>query len=256
MLGSDILVNWDTTYSLQHFKPCKDFYGEVDMECNRQLPSTKFDQVPLIKKLVDQFCDLFPHLSIDQVWLIVKSKRGSGFQEWHRDFYLSNKITRTIVINLGSMKRSDVPGEAFGHLSDFPQEETTLEETLQVAAPSDLKSPQETLQVAVPSDLKSPPETLQRAAPSDLKSPPETSSIREVQLAVPSDMKSPLETSTIREDQLAEPSERKSPNKELVEFEYFNEREDSSEDKEDLGEYHTERETLERIRSPFNQESL
>ena len=67
MLGSDILVNWDTTYSLQHFKPCKDFYGEVDMECNRQLPSTKFHQVPLIKKLVDQFCKLYPHLLFPSV---------------------------------------------------------------------------------------------------------------------------------------------------------------------------------------------
>ena len=197
----------------------------------------------MIKKLCDQFCNLFPHISIDQVWIIVKSKRGSEFQTWHRDFYLNDKITRTIVINLGAMKRSNVPGKAFGHLSDFPQEETTLEETLQVAAPSDLKSPPETLQVAAPSHLKSPPET--------------STTIREVQLAAPSDMKSLLLTSsTIREEQLAVPSDRKSPNKELVEFEYFNEREDSSEDKEDLGEYHTERETLERIRSPFNQESL
>jgi hypothetical protein len=120
----------------------------------------------LIKKLVDQFCNLYPHLSIDQVWLIVKSKRGSGFQEWHRDFYLSDKITRTIVVNLGSMKRSDVTGKAFGYLSEFSQEETTLEETLQLAAPSDLKSPPEILQLAAPSDLKSPPETLQLAAPS------------------------------------------------------------------------------------------
>jgi hypothetical protein len=152
VLGSDILVNWDTTYSQQHFQPCKDFYGEVDKECNHQIPSTKFDQVPLIKKLVDQFCNLFPHLSIEQVWLIVKSKRGSGFQTWHRDFYLNDKITRTIVVNLGAMKRSDVPGKAFGHLSEFPPEETTLEERkqrvlLQPAAPSDLKSPPETITI-------------------------------------------------------------------------------------------------------------
>jgi hypothetical protein len=72
-------------------------------------------------------------------------------------------------------------------LSEFPQEETTLEETLQLAVPSDLKSPPETLQLAVPSDLKSPPETLQVAAPSDLKSQPET-------------LKSLPETITIRED--------------------------------------------------------
>jgi len=78
VLGSDILVNWDTTYSLQYFQPCKDFnvYGPVNRECNHQIPSTKFEQVPLIKKLVDQFCNLYPHLSIDQVWLMVTSKRG------------------------------------------------------------------------------------------------------------------------------------------------------------------------------------
>jgi hypothetical protein len=66
VLGSDISVNWDTTYSLQHFQPCKDFYGPVDKECNRQIPSTKFEQVLLIKNLVDQFCNLYPHLSIEQ----------------------------------------------------------------------------------------------------------------------------------------------------------------------------------------------
>ena len=156
MLGSDILANWDTTYSLQYFQPCKDFYGPVDMECNRQIPSTKFEQVPLIKNLVDEFCKEYPHLSIDQVWLIVKSKQGSGFQDWHRDFYLNEKITRTIVINLGAMERSDVPGKAFG-----PSE--------------DLKRPPPA------SDLKSPPETItiKEAAPSALKTPPETISIKE-----------------------------------------------------------------------------
>ena len=127
------------------------------------------------------------------------------------------------------------------------------------------QSPPETLQLTAPSDLKSPPATLPLTAPSDLKSPPETSTIREVQLAAPSDLKSPLETSTIREDKLAAPSDLKSPpvtstiredKDSEEEFEYINEREDSSEDEEDLGEYHTERETLAPIIPPFNQESL
>jgi len=86
------------------------------------------------------------------VWLIVKSKRGSGFQEWHRDFYLNDKIVGTIVVNLGAMKRSDVPGKAFGHLREIPPEETTNEERkqcllIQQAAPSDLKSPPETITI-------------------------------------------------------------------------------------------------------------
>ena len=64
---------------------------------------------------------------MQQVWLIVKSKRGSGFQTWHRDFYLNDKIIRTIAVNLGAMKRSDVPGKAFGHLREIPPEEATFE---------------------------------------------------------------------------------------------------------------------------------
>jgi hypothetical protein len=33
-LCNDILVNWDTTYSRDHFETCKDFDGPVDKECN------------------------------------------------------------------------------------------------------------------------------------------------------------------------------------------------------------------------------
>jgi hypothetical protein len=44
------------------------------------------------------------------VWLIVKSKPGSGFQSWHKDFNLNEKITKTVVINLGAVKRSDLLG--------------------------------------------------------------------------------------------------------------------------------------------------
>ncbi len=87
-LCNDILVNWDTTYSRDHFQTCTDFDGPVDNECNRQIPVTKFIQVPLIQNLVDTFCVMFPYLTVDMVWLIVKSKSGSGFQKWHRDFYL------------------------------------------------------------------------------------------------------------------------------------------------------------------------
>jgi hypothetical protein len=66
---------------------------------------------------------MFPYLTVDMVWLIVKSKPGSGFQRWHRDFYLDEKIVKTIVVNLGSMKtRSEVPGVAFGKLHKSPPE--------------------------------------------------------------------------------------------------------------------------------------
>ncbi len=78
-LSNDILQNWDTTYSLDHFDMCKDFDGPVDKECNDSIPHTKFEQVSLIKKLVDTFSQMLSSLTIDLVWLTIKSKPGSGF---------------------------------------------------------------------------------------------------------------------------------------------------------------------------------
>jgi hypothetical protein len=98
-LCNDILVNWDTTYSRDHFETCKDFDGPEDKECNCQIPATKFNQVPLIQNLVDTFCVMFLYHTVDMVWLIVKSKPDGGFQSWHRDFYLDKKIVKTIVVN-------------------------------------------------------------------------------------------------------------------------------------------------------------
>jgi hypothetical protein len=109
-LSNDILQNWNTTYSLERFGPCKNFDGPVDKDSNRQIPHTKFHEAPLLNKLVDTFTEMFQYLTIDMVWLIVKSKPGSGFQSWHQDFNLNEKITKTIVINLGAVKRSDLLG--------------------------------------------------------------------------------------------------------------------------------------------------
>ncbi len=55
--------------------------------------------MPLIQELVNQFQEIFCHLTITQVWLLWKSKSGNGFQGWHQ-----NKLTgisNTIVVNLG-----------------------------------------------------------------------------------------------------------------------------------------------------------
>ncbi len=138
-LCNDILVNWDTTYSQDHFELCKDFDGPVDKECNRQIPVTKFNQVQLIRNHVDTFCVMLPYLTVDMVWLIVKSKPGSGFQKWHRHFYLDKKIVKTIVVNLGSMKRSEVPGAAFGELCKSPPEINN--ETIKGEGKSTMKKP-------------------------------------------------------------------------------------------------------------------
>ncbi len=136
------------------------------------------------------------------------------------------------MVNLGAMKRSGVPGEAFCHLREIPPEETTNEERKQHLL----------IQPAVPSDLMSPPETI--TAPSDLKCPPET-------ITVPSDLKSPPETITITKE------DKDSQELEEDFVEYHNEREDSNVEEKDLVESHNEREDInEESRWATNQESL
>jgi hypothetical protein len=104
------LQNWNTTYSLERFGPCKNFDERVDKDSNRQIPHTKFREAPLLNKLVDTFTEMLQYLTIDMVWLIFKSKPGSRYQSWHQDFNLHEKITKIIVINLGAVKRSDLLG--------------------------------------------------------------------------------------------------------------------------------------------------
>jgi hypothetical protein len=178
LLCNDIL-DWDTTYSRDHFETCKDFDGPVDKECNCQIPVTKFNQVPLIRNFVDTFCVMFPYLTVDMVWLIVKSKPGSGFQKWHRDFYLDKKIVKTIVVNLGSMKRSEVPGAAFGELRESPPE--INDETMKGEGKSAMKKPtkvklgltkrseSEVPGTAYGKLCKSPPETIIVETPTKVK---------------------------------------------------------------------------------------
>jgi hypothetical protein len=74
----------------------------VDRESNRQIYRKHFIQVPLLKNLVDTSESLLPYLSVDLVWPLRKSKEGDGFQGWHKDLYMGGRITKTIVINVGS----------------------------------------------------------------------------------------------------------------------------------------------------------
>jgi hypothetical protein len=73
----------------------------VDRASNRQIYKNLFNQVPLLKNLVDTFETMLPYLSINLVWLLRKSKEGDGFQGWHKDFYMGGQITKTIAINVG-----------------------------------------------------------------------------------------------------------------------------------------------------------
>ncbi len=54
---------------------------------------------------MDTFETMFLYLSVDLAWLLRKSKEGDGFKGWHKDFSLGQKITKTIVINVGSKER-------------------------------------------------------------------------------------------------------------------------------------------------------
>jgi hypothetical protein len=73
-LSNDLLQNWNTTYPLEHFGPCKNFDGPVDNDSNCQIPHNKFHEAPLLNMLVDTFTEMLQYLTIDMVWLIVKSK--------------------------------------------------------------------------------------------------------------------------------------------------------------------------------------
>jgi hypothetical protein len=104
-LTKDLVENWNTTYSKELFPTCSLFDGEsIDYDKNRHIYSDKFDKVPRIRELVHIFEAKFEHLCVDSVWLLKKISSNDGFQGWHRDFALGQKITTTIVVNVGSFK--------------------------------------------------------------------------------------------------------------------------------------------------------
>jgi hypothetical protein len=99
-LTHNVITRWDESYPLLEFPPCSEFQDkDVDPVKNRQIPQEKFYKVPLIRELVNQFQEIFCHLTITQVWLLWKSKSGDGFQGRHQDKLTG--ITNTIVVNLG-----------------------------------------------------------------------------------------------------------------------------------------------------------
>jgi len=108
-LTNDLVANWNTTYSEKLFPTCSLFDGEpVDKDKNRQIHSNQFDNVPRIRDLVHIFENKFEHLRVDSVWLLKKTSSNDGFQGWHRDFALGQKITTTIVVNVGCMEDDPV----------------------------------------------------------------------------------------------------------------------------------------------------
>jgi hypothetical protein len=65
-----------------------------------------FGSIQRIVELVQLFEDKYKHLAICSVWLREKSKESDGFQVWHRDFWLGNKVTLTIVVIIGAIMRN------------------------------------------------------------------------------------------------------------------------------------------------------
>jgi hypothetical protein len=104
-LSQDLLNLWDNNYPASVLKPCKAFQGvNLNPSAHWKIEKNVFQRLPLIQKLVDHFETLFPHLAIEQVWLLQKSKDGDGVQGWHQD--MVERITNTIVINLGNEDNS------------------------------------------------------------------------------------------------------------------------------------------------------
>ena len=106
-LTKDLVGNWNTRYSKKLFPPAKSFDGgHVNSDKNRHIPSDKYHQVPQLENLVRMFEQKYNHLCINSVWLLQKERNNDGFPGWHRDFALGQKITTTIVINVGSYTSS------------------------------------------------------------------------------------------------------------------------------------------------------
>ncbi len=107
-LRDDLINNWEILYSNPNYHPCKNFSGgPVDRASNRQIYKKHFNQVALLKNLVDTFETMLSYLSANLVWLLCESKEGDGFQGWHKDFYMGERITKTIVVSLGSNEREN-----------------------------------------------------------------------------------------------------------------------------------------------------
>ena len=82
----------------------------MDKDKNRHIYLDKFDDVPRIRELVQIFETKFEHVRVDSVWLLKKMSCNNGFQGWHRDFALGQKITTTMVVNVGCVD-NDVPAQ-------------------------------------------------------------------------------------------------------------------------------------------------
>jgi hypothetical protein len=106
-LTKDVLEDWESSYPIATFPPCKYFGGQrINQESNRQIHRSQFASIPYIATLVEYFEAMDKTLSVDQVLLIRKSESEGGFQRWHQDLTKlegERSIVKTIVVNIGKM---------------------------------------------------------------------------------------------------------------------------------------------------------
>ena len=85
-LSNDVLTDWDSSYPIATFPPCKFFVGvRINQESNRQIHRSQFHLLPQMVTLVNYFEGKDKTLCVGQVWLIRKLESKEGFQRWYQD---------------------------------------------------------------------------------------------------------------------------------------------------------------------------
>ncbi len=105
-ISEDVQNNWDTTYSESKYSPSKAFDGPIDPATNRHLQKDSFRREHNMNAFVNVFETSYRHLRVNSVWLIKKSKDNGGFQNWHRDFFLSTDLI-AMIVNVGVCENKD-----------------------------------------------------------------------------------------------------------------------------------------------------
>jgi hypothetical protein len=98
-LNKDILKNWDgEKYQNEDFKPPKEFDNEyINPKYHRVIRREHFTQLKHLDNFIKYFESKTPHVQIETVWIMAKSKHNS--ERWHQD--KMKLVTTTIVVNIG-----------------------------------------------------------------------------------------------------------------------------------------------------------
>ena len=107
-LVNDLLHHWDDTYSAERFPPSSKFQDiKIDKAKNRYILSHQIHLLPMIQQLCLAFEELVGGITVDAVWVMMKTTGDDGFQGWHQD--LVHKISTTIVVNVGVATSTRTP---------------------------------------------------------------------------------------------------------------------------------------------------